>query len=88
MHGVVVVESVAEVFFELGEQTGVYQSRWSGIDAGFTLVICQRNGDARGVKGRGTWPPENPTATTPRSMGAVRNLGVIVEGEVMFSASI
>lgn len=30
-----------------------------------------------------TWPPENPTATTPSSLPAERNLGEIVEGEVI-----
>ena len=30
-----------------------------------------------------TWPPENPTATTPSSLPADRNLGDIVEGEVI-----
>lgn len=31
-----------------------------------------------------TWPPEKPTATTPSSSALDRNLGCIVEGEVMF----
>ena len=30
-----------------------------------------------------TWPPEKPTATTPSSLPADRNLGEIVEGEVI-----
>lgn len=30
-----------------------------------------------------TWPPENPTATTPSSFSEDRNLGGIVEGEVI-----
>ena len=29
------------------------------------------------------WPPLKPTATTPSSEGALRNLGLIVEGAVM-----
>ena len=33
-----------------------------------------------------TCPPEKPTATTPSSLGLDRNLGVIVEGDVMFGA--
>ena len=32
-----------------------------------------------------TWLPEKPTATTPSSSPFVRNLGVMVEGEVMFA---
>ena len=30
-----------------------------------------------------TWPPEKPTATTPSSLPFVRNLGKMVEGDVM-----
>ena len=30
-----------------------------------------------------TWPPEKATATTPSSLPADRNLGGIVEGEVI-----
>ena len=30
-----------------------------------------------------TWPPEKPTAMTPSSLPADRNLGVMVEGEVI-----
>ena len=30
-----------------------------------------------------TWPPEKPTATTPSSLPADRNLGEIVGGEVI-----
>ena len=30
-----------------------------------------------------TWPPEKPTAMTPSSLPADRNLGEMVEGEVM-----
>lgn len=33
-----------------------------------------------------TWPPENPTAMTPSSLPADRNLGVIVGGEVIIAA--
>lgn len=34
--------------------------------------------------GRGcTWPPEKPTATTPSSLLLVKNLGAMVDGEVM-----
>ena len=33
-----------------------------------------------------TWPPENPTATIPSSLLADRNLGGIVEGEVIIVA--
>ena len=37
----------------------------------------------RGGGGVSTCPPENPTATTPRSRPFARNLGLIVEGEVI-----
>ena len=30
-----------------------------------------------------TWPPEKPTATTPNSLPADKNLGEIVDGEVI-----
>ena len=30
-----------------------------------------------------TWPPENPTATTPSSAGLERNFWRIVDGDVM-----
>ena len=33
-----------------------------------------------------TWPPEKPTATIPSSLLADRNLGGIVEGEVIIVA--
>lgn len=33
-----------------------------------------------------TWPPENPTATTPNSLPADKNLGGIVEGKVIIVA--
>ena len=33
-----------------------------------------------------TWPPEKPTATIPSSLPADRNLGEIVEGEVIIFA--
>ncbi len=36
-------------------------------------------GEIRGL----TWPPEKPTATTPSSLPLARNLGWIVDGEVM-----
>ena len=45
-------------------------------------------GGALGVGGNAsweglTWPPEKPTATTPSSLPAERNLGEMVEGEVI-----
>ena len=45
-------------------------------------------GGALGVGGNAlwewlTWPPEKPTATTPSSLPAERNLGEMVEGDVI-----
>ena len=34
-----------------------------------------------------TWPPEKPTATTPSSLPFVKNLGKMVEGDVMLQAN-
>lgn len=36
-----------------------------------------------GRGGYSTWPPENPTATTPSSVDVERNLEGVVGGEVM-----
>lgn len=44
---------------------------------------CGLEGRWRWGKGVDTWPPEKPTATTPSSSAFVRNLGGMVDGEVM-----
>ena len=36
---VVVVERVAEIFFQLGEETGLYEGCGGGVDAGFALRV-------------------------------------------------
>lgn len=37
MDGVIVVERIVEVFFELGEETGGYEGCRGSVDAGFAL---------------------------------------------------
>jgi hypothetical protein len=61
----VVVDGVAQVIVQLGEEAGVDEGLWSCVDSRFALrgvrgaaVISEREGC--------TWPPEKPTATTPR----------------------
>lgn len=69
----------------MGEETGLYEGCGGGVDAGFALrvwvSICGVEGNAfwEGL----TWPPEKPTATTLSSLPAERNLGEMVEGEVI-----
>ena len=74
--GVVVEKVVAEVLFELGEEAGGDESCGSGIDAGLALLYGVSE-ESSGKKSRGlfTWPPENPTATTPSSLPLDRNFG-------------
>ncbi len=75
MDRVVVVEGVAYVFFELGEEAGGYEGSGGGVDAGFALrwrvswLSMVESGEWY------TWPPEKPTATTPSSLPFVKNLG-------------
>ncbi len=86
---VIVVQGVAEVFFELGEEASGYEGCRGGVDTGFALErglmgACVVGGRGRGRGGDGgTWPPEKPTATTPSSLLEARNFGAIVEGEVI-----
>lgn len=91
--GVVVEEVIAEVFFELGQETGGDEGCGCGIDAGFALFCfwgLLRSPTGKENWGWGclffTWPPEKPTAMTPSSLLLDRNLGLMVEGEVMIPA--
>lgn len=95
VHGVVVVQGVAEVGGELGEETGGDEGGGGGFDAGLALGgwegglvwlgggVGKGGGGGVGEKGGSTCPPEKPTATTPSSLGLQRNFWGIVEGEVM-----
>lgn len=96
MDCVIVMQGVAQVLFQLGKEAGGYQSGGCGIHAWFALLegklanIQTWGGDTfveQGDENRVfTWPPEKPTATTPSSLLADRNLGGIVEGEVIIVA--
>lgn len=84
MHGVIMVKGIVEVFFELGKEAGGYEGCRGCVDAGFALegesvrVMVEEE-----EEGGLAWPPEKPTATTPRSLFELRNFGAIVEGEVI-----
>lgn len=51
------------------------------------LLSYPRNAINWGRGGLFTWPPEKPTATTPSSLLLDKNLGLMVEGEVMIPAA-
>ena len=69
----------------MGEEAGRYEGCGGGVDAGFALGWGVSEDFGGGGEGRGkvTWPPEKPTATTPSSLFVERNFGAIVEGDVI-----
>ena len=61
---------------ELVCQAGLYQSHGSGIDARFALWTLLGTVSAMwSFWSSLTWPPEKPTATMPKSVPFLRNLG-------------
>lgn len=73
---VVEVDVVFEVVLELLCEAGFYEGHGRGIDACFALWALLDAASAVALLNTFlTWPPEKPTATMPRSLPFLRNLG-------------
>ncbi len=84
MNGLIMMKVVAQFLLQLGENACGNQSNRSSINAFFALGRVSWV-DWYSSYQLHTWPPEKPTATTPRSLLAVRNLDWTVDGDVILN---
>jgi hypothetical protein len=81
---VIEVDVVFEVVSELICEAGLYESHGRRIDAGFALWPLSDTANAVALlESFLTWPPEKPTATMPKSLPFLRNLGWRVGASIL-----